>query len=192
MALSNGQEINYAQLSSDSGIPARTIEGHIEVLKDTLLGFELLPFQKTINRKATAKSKFYFFDTGVANFLAEKLPLLENHSDIGNSFEQFIIQEVRAYLSYTRKLHKIYYWRSKPYEVDLVIGDDIAIEIKFAKNIKDEHFDGLLALQEENIIKKFYLIGRFASDGKFKNIYYLRYQSFLKKLWNDEILSSHR
>ncbi len=46
MAISNGCEINYQSLSSDSGVPARTIEGHIEVLKDTLIGFELLPYQK--------------------------------------------------------------------------------------------------------------------------------------------------
>ncbi|MBK7892281.1 MAG: hypothetical protein IPJ84_15980 [Bdellovibrionales bacterium] len=27
MALSNGQELNYQALSSDSGVPARTVEG---------------------------------------------------------------------------------------------------------------------------------------------------------------------
>lgn len=188
MALSNGQEINYAQLSSDSGVPARTIEGHIEVLKDTLVGFELLPFTKTLKRKATTKSKYYFFDTGVANFLAGKLPLNENHSDIGFCFEQFIIQEVKAYLSYNRKRYGLTYWKSKPYEVDLIVGDEVAIEIKFSKNIKDEFFDGLEALAEEKIIKKFYLVGRFSSDGMKDKVNYLTYQSFLKKLWNHEII----
>jgi predicted AAA+ superfamily ATPase len=188
MALSNAQEINYAQLASDCGVPARTIEGHIEVLKDTLIGFELLPFQKTVKRKATTKSKFYFFDTGVANFLAERLPLKENHTDLGWSFEQFIIQEVRAYLSYTRKLDKLTYWKSKPYEVDLIIGNKAAVEIKFSKSVKDEFFDGLVALKEEKLIKKFFLVGRFTSEGNNDGIAYINYAQFLKKLWAGEIV----
>lgn len=46
MAQSNGLELNYQNLSRDSGVPARTIEGHVEVLKDTLIGFELFPYSK--------------------------------------------------------------------------------------------------------------------------------------------------
>jgi predicted AAA+ superfamily ATPase len=188
MALSNGQEINYAQLSSDSGVPARTIEGHIEVLKDTLIGFELMPYAKTLKRKATTKSKFYFFDTGVANFLAQKLPLTEAHSDIGFCFDQFIIQEVKAYISYSRKNLKLFYWKAKSAEVDLIIGDKVAVEIKFAKNLRDDFFAGLEALAEEKIIDKYYLVGRFEAMGKRRNVNYLDYTDFLKKLWLGEII----
>lgn len=188
MALSNGQEINYQKLSSDTGVPARSLEGHIEVLKDTLIGYELLPYEKTIKRKATTKSKFYFFDTGVANFLAQKLPLKENHSDIGDSFEQFIIQEVRAYLSYQRINKKLSYWRTRGYEVDLIIGDDVAIEIKFSKAVKDDFFKGLKALKEEKIIKKFLVVGRFEKTGVVDSIEYVGYQDFLTKLWSGKII----
>lgn len=120
MALSNGQEINYQSLGSDSGVPARTIEGHIEVLKDTFIGFELLP-------------------------------LPENSSDLGVSFEQFIVQEIRAYLSYSRKEKNLTFWKTRGFEVDLLVGRDLAIEIKYSKQFKSEYLDGLLALKEENL-----------------------------------------
>ncbi len=188
MAISNGQEINYATLSSESGVPARTIEGHIEVLKDTLIAFELLPFTKTVKRKAVSKSKFYFFDTGVANFLAQKLPLKINQTDIGISFEQFIILEIRAYLSYFRKVHKISYWRTKTYEVDLIIGNEIAIEVKFSEKFKDEYSKGLVALSEEKIVEKYYVVGRFKSEGTFEFIEYINYINFLKLLWSHKIV----
>lgn len=188
MAISNGLEINYAQLSSNSGVPARTIEGHLEVLKDTLLGFELLPFRKTISRKATTKSKFYFFDTGVANYLAQKLPLKPNHADIGTVFEQFIIQEVRAYISYFRKDLNLTFWRSSNYEVDLVVGDQLAIEVKFSENFKSEYLKGLTALSEESIVRKYLVVGRFLTQGKVGNISYLHYKSFLIQLWNHEFI----
>lgn len=188
MALANGQEINYASLASDSGVPARTIEGHIEVLKDTLIGFELMPFTKTVKRKATTKSKFYFFDCGVANYFAQRLPMAENSSDMGSCFEQFLIQEVRAYLSYAKINKSITYWRTRGYEVDLIIGQDVAIEIKFGKQFKSEYLDGLLALKEEKLIKKFYIVGRFASDGNSQGIEHLGYQNFLKQLWSGGVV----
>ncbi len=188
MALSNGQELNYQTLSSDSGVPARTIESHIEVLKDTLIGFELLPYQKTIKRKATTKSKFYFFDCGVANYFAQRLPLKENHADIGVCFEQFIILEVRAYLAYQRIDKNITFWRTRGYEVDLVIGSEVAIEIKFAKVFKPEHSAGLVALGEEKLIKRMITVGRFQTEGVFKGIPYLNYKTFLSELWNGKIL----
>jgi predicted AAA+ superfamily ATPase len=187
MSLCNGQEINYAQLASDTGIPARTIEGHIEVLKDTLIAFELYPYSKTIKRKAVTRSKFYFFDTGVANQLAGRIPLTANHSEIGISFEQFIINEVRAYISYRRRDINIYFWRSRDYEVDLLIGDEIAIEIKFAEKVKNEFFDGLLALKQENLQKQFHLVGRFSRGGEYKDCRYWNWQVFLETLWQDKL-----
>jgi predicted AAA+ superfamily ATPase len=153
-----------------------------------LIGFELLPFEKTKKRKATTKSKFFFFDTGVANFLARKLPMTENHSDIGTSFEQFVIQEVRAYLSYFRKDKKLTYWRAKDCEVDLLIGSDCAIEIKFSEKVQDRHFTGLRALAEEKLIKQYFLVGRFEHSGVNEGIEYLHYQDFLKRLWNHQLI----
>lgn len=189
MALSNTQELNYQNLASDSSVPARTIEGYIEVLKDTLLGFELMPYSKTVKRKATTKSKFYFFDCGVANFLAERFDLNEKSSDIGHSFEQFIINEIRMYLSYSQSLKKMSYWRSKKYEVDLIIGDELGIEIKFSKVVKDDFFEGIHALNEEKKVKKFILVGRFANNGQIeKNIEYMDYIYFLDLLWSGKLV----
>lgn len=184
MALANGQEINYQQLSSDSAVPARTLEGHIEVLKDTLIAFELLPYNKTRRRKATTKSKFYFFDCGVANYFSQRLPMAENSSDLGVSFEQFIIQEVRAYLSYNRIMKETTFWRTKNAEVDLIVGNELAIEIKYSKQFKEEFLTGLLFLKEEKLIKSFLLVGRFPGEGVRNGIRYLNYQIFLKELWS--------
>lgn len=188
MSTANGQELNYASLASDSGVPARTIENHIEVLKDTLMAYELLPFSKTLKRKAISKSKFYFFDIGVANYLSEKLPLAEGTSDIGVSFEQFIINEVRAYLSYNRIDKNLTYWRSGKFEVDLVVGKDVAIEIKFSKQMKSEFYTNIEALKEEGLLKKYLIVGRFSTGGAKDGIEYLPYENFLKKLWAGEII----
>jgi predicted AAA+ superfamily ATPase len=188
MALSNGQEINYQNLASDSGVPARTIEGYIEVLKDTLIAFELLPFLKSTNRKAVSKSKFYFFDCGVANYFSRRFNLTENHSDIGISFEQFIILEIRAYISYRRLGKSLTFWRSRDYEVDLIIDEEVAIEIKFSKTFKKEYLRGLKALRVESQISKYLVVGRFPSDGTIDEIEYYNFENFLTLLWSGGII----
>ncbi|MCM2279291.1 MAG: AAA family ATPase [Oligoflexia bacterium] len=188
MALSNGQELNYQSLSSDSGVPARTLEGHIEVLKDTLIGYELPPFQLTRRRKAVTRSKFFFFDCGVANYFARRLPLPENSQDLGICFEQFLIQEVRSYLAYSRKERPLAYWRSREAEVDLIIGRELAIEIKYSKTFKSEYTRGLRALGEEKLVKRLMVVGRFPARGKAEGIEYLGYEEFLKELWGGALI----
>lgn len=188
MALSNGQEINYQTLASDSGVPARTIEGYIEVLKDTLVAFELMPFLKTKNRKAVTRSKFYFFDCGVANYFSRRFNLTENHSDIGILFEQFIILEIRAYLSYRRLKKNLTFWRSRDYEVDLIIGEEIGIEIKFSKTFKKEYLRGIKALREESNLSTFIVVGRFPTDGTIDGVDYYNYENFLTLLWSGGLI----
>jgi len=50
--------------------------------------------------------------------------------------------EIRAFLSYTRKNIKMCYWRStSQFEVDLILGDLWAIEIKSTQSISDKHLN---------------------------------------------------
>jgi predicted AAA+ superfamily ATPase len=184
-ALSNGQELNFAALSSDSGVPARTIENHIEVLKDTLLAFTLEPYRDRMSRKGSARSKLYWFDCGVSNFLCKRFHLTEAHSDICISFEQFIISEVRSYLSYSRSLKDLSYWRNKSKEVDLIIGQDLAIEIKFSKQVKEDHFRGLREFLKESRVPRGMVVGRFSGPSQTEDgVGILPYDLFLKQLWS--------
>lgn len=188
MALGNAQELNFAALASDSGVPVRTIENHIEVLKDTLMGFELPAFRSKMSRKAVTRSKFFMFDIGVANHLSERLPLAEGNSDLGPAFEQFIIQEVRTYLSYHGRDDKTYFWRERDTEVDLIVGKELAIEIKFSKTLKDEHFRGLDTFTKDHPRFKKLIVGRFASRGTRSSTDYLPWKIFLEDLWSGKIL----
>ena len=110
------------------------------------------------------------------------------HSDLGVSFEQFIIQEVRAYLAYARKEKNIAYWRTRGFEVDLIIGQDLAVEIKFSERFQPKYLKGLLALKEEGLIRQFLVVGRFPESGISDGIAYLDYRDFLRRLWAGRIL----
>ena len=127
-ALTNGQMLNFAKIASDIGLAATTVREYYGILEDTLIGSVVDAWQESTKRKAIATAKFYFFDAGVGHRILD-IRSLERHSDLyGRAFEHWVYCELRAYLSYTRSLDKLCYWRStSQFEVDFVVGRVAAI-----------------------------------------------------------------
>ena len=190
IALSNGQEINYEKLSRDLQTSPGTVKNYIEILNDTLLGFFLAGYEKTKKRKAITRAKYYLFDLGVVNTLCQRGVIKKRSELLGKAFEHFIILEVRAYLSYSRKRLPLTYWRSTSQaEVDLIIGDKIAIEIKSAELVQDRHLKGLRALKEEKLIEQYIVVSLDSEERVTKDkIKILPWKKFLEKLWKGSIV----
>lgn len=191
LALANGDEINYESLASDCGVSPNTLKNYIQILDDTLLGFHLHAYTKTKKRKAISRAKYYLFDIGVTNFLANRSNIKAKSKEFGDAFEQFIILEIKSYLSYSRSKSKMYYWRStSKFEVDLIIDDNFAIEIKSSDNITAKHLKGLKAINEEGIFSNLICISTCEAKRKTKDgVTVYPWQEFLKDLWSDKILS---
>lgn len=189
VARSNGQEINYQSFANDCGVTIPTIKNYFSILEDTLLGFSLTAFTKSKKRKAITRSKHYLFDIGVVNSLCEVSEVKIKSPYFGNAFEHFIISEVRSANSYLEINKTLSYWRTtSQFEVDLILGTDIAIEIKSANKVQEKHLKGLRALKEENLINKYVLVSldKFESTTN-DGIELLHWESFLKKLWNQTL-----
>lgn len=191
VALCNGEEINYANISSDCGVAVRTLEGYFAILNDTLIGFAVEPFLSTTKRKAITRAKYFLFDIGIVNSLARRGRIELKSELFGRVFEHFIALELRAYLAYHFIDLPLQYWRSvSHFEVDFVIGNKLAIEVKGADLITDKHLKGIRALKEEGLIQTYVVISfdlheRLTADG----IYILPWEIFLKKLWSDEMIT---
>lgn len=190
MALSNGEEISYQSIAGDCGVSPNSIKSYIEILQDTLIGFQLKAFTKTRKRKAISRSKLYFFDIGVTNSLANRGEILTDSELFGKAFEHFILLETRAFISYSRKRCRMRYWRStSKFEVDLILDNKWAIEIKGTKSVQDKHLRGLRALREEGIVENFAVVSRDRHERKIiDGIVVLPWQVFLDTLWNGEII----
>lgn len=186
----SGEELNYEQIANDSGVPSRTVANFVEVLKDTLLAFELEPYKKTKKRKATSKSKIYIFDVGVANYLAGRKEVLFRSDSFGKAFEHFIIQELRAYIGYHLIDESMKYWRTvgEKFEVDCLIGEQVAIEIKSGEKFQEKMLNGLLELKAEGKFKKYILVTRDPIARTIQGIEIMPYQDFLEKLWSGRVV----
>jgi len=181
-ALSNGQILNFTSIGSDTQVSPSTVREYY-LLEDTLLGFLLPPWTKSRKRKAIATAKFYLFDTGVTHTLAGTRTLERNSDLYGRSFEHWIGMELRAALSYQRTHQELSYWRStRQHEVDFIIGDEIAIEVKASQRVTTRDGKGLRALQEEGMLKRFYLVSQDPVERIADDIHSVHWQTFLSRL----------
>jgi predicted AAA+ superfamily ATPase len=185
VALSNGEEISYASLASDCGVAPRTLEGYFSILDDTLIGFRVPPYLNTVKRKAITRAKYWLFDCGVVNSLTRR-GYIESGSELfGRAFEHFIALELRAFLSYKNSPHPLQYWRStSQFEVDFIVGQEFALEVKATTQVSEKHLKGLRALAEEGQIKHLGVISqdshyRLTQDG----IHIWPWAIFLDQLW---------
>ncbi|HCU24680.1 MAG TPA: AAA family ATPase, partial [Deltaproteobacteria bacterium] len=130
--LTHGHLLNYANVARDCGVSPKTVREYYQILEDTLLGHSLEPWRRSRQRRLIETSKFYFFDVGLVRALTGMRKIQEGTEEFGRQFEHFLIEEIRAYLSY-REIHlPLSFWRtSTQLEVDLIVGDmESAIEFK--------------------------------------------------------------
>lgn len=189
-ALTSGEMLNFTSISNDAAVPISTVREYYSILEDTFIGFMLPAWTKTIKRKPISTAKFYYFDIGVKNILAGFNSILPQTDVYGKTFEHFIALELRAYLSYQRKHLPLNYWQSKNgQEVDFIVGDNVAIEVKATNRIQDKHLKGLKALAEENLCKRYLLVSQDTLKRKVENIEIIHWREFIDKLWSDEIIN---
>lgn len=142
----NGKLINFSSIASDVGVDDKTIKSYFQILEDTLIGFFLESYHKSIRKTQLKSPKFYFFDCGVKRALQGILssPLLESSYAYGDAFEHFIITEIVRLNSYYRKNYKFFYVKVQGgAEIDLIIerpdNSTLYIEIKSTTNIREDH-----------------------------------------------------
>lgn len=188
-AVSNTKIINYTNIGSDAGVPRQTVKQWFQILLDTLLGFELQPFTKTVKRKSLETAKFYFFEIGIVRTLRQLKAISPASADFGEFFEHYLFLELRAYLDYRLPGSSLKYWRSTSgFEVDFIIDGSIAVEVKAAEIIHDKHVKGLKAFREEGIVKRSILVCREERPRKKDGIEILPWKMFLEYLWDGKIV----
>ena len=188
-AQTNTELVNYSNLASDVGVSSNTIREYYQILEDTFVGHLLPPYNKTAKRKSVSMNKFYFFDLGVVNAMNGQWEVQAGTSEFGRRFEHFVFNEIYAYLNYREDDRKLCFWRSKnKQEVDFVIGDTVAIEVKAGERIRARDLKGLKAIGEE-IAFAHKIVVCFESEPRLTedNIWILPYREFIKKLWDDQL-----
>lgn len=190
-ALSTGDILNFTKIGNDAQLSPSTVRDYYQILTDTFLGYEVPSWDYSKKRKAVTTSKFYLFDTGVTHTIMGT-KVLEPHTELyGKSFEQWVAMELRAALSYFKKKKNLYFWRTTTHiEVDFVVPDNLAIEVKSAKTVGNRDAKGLRAFKEESAVKRYIVVSHDLVERKDDDgIEYTHWKTFMQRLWSCEYFS---
>lgn len=174
----NGQYLHFEEIAKICEAPARTVREYFELLKEMHLGYEI---QCTTSRKGAKRSKFYFFDVGVANALKNDFNLENDFEKSESALKHFILLELTAYKNYRAPNTKIEFWCDyQGNEIDFLINDEVAIEVRGTKSVNAQHMRRLKKFTTKFPVKKSILISRDPQS--------LDVENFLKDLWRGKII----
>jgi uncharacterized protein len=182
-ALCNGTMVNFTNLASDAQVPRSTVYEYFEILKDTLVLHELPAWKKSTKRKPLSSSKYYFFDVGVTGALQGR-PFRFGTPEFGQALETLIFHELLAHRDYTSG-SPLTYWRSASgFEVDFLIGDRTAVEVKAKEHVAPADLRSLRALAEERKVRSLLCVCLEPRRRTVGEISILPCAEFLAALWD--------
>ena len=117
--------------------------------------------------------------------------IAEGSDRYGRAFEHFILNEVRAYLTYTGNGLPLTFWRtSSGYEVDLFVGSmDLVIECKSTRELRVADLRGLRALREEHTSKRSLVVSRVENRRRTEDgIEVVPWREYWHELWAGELV----
>ncbi|MBI2163089.1 MAG: DUF4143 domain-containing protein, partial [candidate division NC10 bacterium] len=181
----NGTIVNFTNVASDAQVARTTVYEYFEILKDTLVLHEVPAWRKTVKRKPLASSKYYFFDVGVVGCLQGRT-FRPGTPEFGEAFETLLLHELVSYRDYVSR-QPLSYWRSTSgFEVDFILGDHTAVEVKAKETVSPQDLKPLGALVEEKRLKRYLCVSLEPRTRKVGEVTVLPYRTFLQGLWAGE------
>lgn len=188
-ALSAGKPLNYSNIARDIGSDPVSVKNYFSVLEDTLIGFYLPPYQKSVRKRQGKQPKFFFFDLGVQNAAQNLLnvAVAPQTSRFGELFESFVITEIHRLNWYFEKDWTLSYLITHAgVEVDLIIerpGQKKAIvEIKSTDKVGVDHLKALQNFETDFGEADFFLLSNDLRSQKIGRISCLHWKDGLKAL----------
>ena len=194
-ACQNAQTTNATGIALDTGVHRRTVESHFQILADTLLGHWLPAWRLKSSNRQLQRSKFYFFDCGVARTLTGRLAYPPTTEELGAQMETLVLNELRAYLAYSKLGYVPHYWRSYDgAEVDVLIETVrgfVAIEVKAATRWERRFNRGLRRVADELGRTKTTCYGIYSGEraALWDDVRVMPAADFLRGLWSGEIIA---
>lgn len=122
-----GSKLDISKISSEIGISRPTIYSYLTFLEKTYFISLVSPFSRSVDREVSGQRKVYLADTGLLHHLGKK-PL---HS--GELLENAVLNNLRKYAT---KLN--FYEGRRGGEIDFVLNQEIAVEVKKTPTEKDQ------------------------------------------------------
>lgn len=133
LAVNIGKETSVNSLAAEIGLNRDTLKSYLSILEECYIIKRLKPFYQNLSTELKKTPKVYFTDLGIRNILVSDLKPLNNRSERGELFENFVFLNLFASID---PLTEIRYWKTRnKQEIDFIVSNSDGIrafESKFS------------------------------------------------------------
>lgn len=113
LAFQIGSQVSYNEVGQLVGLDSKTVERYIDVLEKSHIIFRLGTFSRNLRNELKSSRKIYFWDLGIRNLLIGNLAQVENRTDVGALWENYVIAERLKYNAYCYSIAQYWFWRTQ-------------------------------------------------------------------------------
>ncbi|MCH7402573.1 ATP-binding protein [Belliella kenyensis] len=112
LAYQVGSEVSYNELGMITGLDNETVEKYITLMEQTFIIFRVGSYSRNLRNELKKAKKIYFIDNGIRNSLINNFVPLENRTDVGALWENFLMSERLKKNALSGKYNIGYFWRT--------------------------------------------------------------------------------
>jgi len=121
LALQIGSEVSYNELGQLVNSSPQTVEKYINLLEKAFVIFQLSAYSGNVRNEIRKGKKIYFYDNGIRNTILGNFNPLQQRTDLGALWENFLISERLKILANQKTKKEIYFWRTtQQQEIDYI------------------------------------------------------------------------
>lgn len=107
-----GSEVSYNELSQVCGLDPKTVANYITILEQAYVIFRLGTFSRNLRNELKSSRKLFFYDNGIRNALIGNFTQIENRTDVGALFENYMVSERLKLKEYSGDYANSWFWRT--------------------------------------------------------------------------------
>ena len=121
LAFQIGKEVSHQELGNGLNMSKNTVERYLDLLEKAFVIFERCGFSRNLRKEITKNHRYYFYDNGVRNALIDNFNPVNLRNDVGELWENYIVNERMKHNEYLGVYATSYFWRTyDKKEIDLV------------------------------------------------------------------------
>jgi len=112
LAFQIGNTVSIHELATNLKTSSETVERYIDLLEKSFIIFRVSGFSKNLRKEIRKKDKIFFYDLGIRNSIINNFSPIEDRTDVGQLWENFLFIERQKKLAYTQQVRNCYFWRT--------------------------------------------------------------------------------
>ena len=113
LAYQIGEQVSFNEVGQLIGLDPKTVEKYVCILEQNYVIFRLASFSRNLRNELKKSRKIYFWDLGIRNAVISNFQMVENRTDTGALWENFVIAERLKMLNNRHITASSWFWRTQ-------------------------------------------------------------------------------